>query len=130
MNVYAKIQTCSVLALLLATLVPAAPVTSSVPYPTTAPPAEGEEELGSGGSTPASTSSPNYEESGLAEPQSTEIEAIVTTESPHGSYDCTATSNAAQAHATASFRRGSSLIIENLGDHLRVRAVRYYCALH
>ena len=125
MNMCAKILICSSLALLLAaTLVAAAPATSTAPYPTTATPVEGEAELGSGGSTPASTSSPSQEESSMTEPQSTEIEAVVTTESPHGSYDCSATSNVDQAHATASLRKGLSLVIDNLQDsHLNVSAV-------
>lgn len=123
-------------------LAPAAPITSSVPVaestlpggptpvPSTAAPAEDPEEAELGSSSTISTSSPtpetDTESSGQAEMQSaesmsTEIAAMVTTESPDGNFDCSATSPADQADATASFLKGSSLVIDDLYDiHLRV----------
>lgn len=146
MGVFQAVLVCSISLLLLAALAPAAPVTTATPpSPATTPrPAglsQGEEaEL----TTPSSsnTTSSSSEEEEEAEVQSSsgafpelttslEGEVIVTTESVHDPYDCSATSPADQAHAIASYRRGISLIRDNLHDrHLRVSSTARQCILH
>lgn len=127
----------AILLLLTVTLAPAAPVTAPepevLPLPTTASPNGQEEVELESTSSPISTSgsspAPTTEEmpTGSGQPPSTnggsftDMAVIVTTESPHGSFDCSATSSAAQAHATASLLKGLSLVIDDLSyDHLRV----------